>query len=91
MKLFHRNINEEGKMTHSKQLCSKLISLLLALAMILALMPAVSLTASAAGPKYVLTADTPQFSSDGWTWDGQTLHFFGSGTYEVNSDYFSIE
>ena len=78
-------------MTHSKQLCSKLISLLLALAMILALMPAVSLTASAAGPKYVLTADTPQFSSDGWTWDGQTLHFFGSGTYEVNSDYFSIE
>ena len=91
MKLFHRNINEEGKMTHSKQLCSKLISLLLALAMILALMPAVSLTASAAGPKYVLTANTPQFSSDGWTWDGQTLHFFGSGTYEVNSDYFSIE
>ena len=91
MKLFHRNINEEGKMTHSKQLCSKLISLLLALAMILALMPAVSLTASAAEPKYVLTADTPQFSSDGWTWDGQTLHFFGSGTYEVNSDYFSIE
>ena len=91
MKLFHRNINEEGKMTHSKQLCSKLISLLLALAMILALMPAVSLMASAAGPKYVLTADTPQFSSDGWTWDGQTLHFFGSGTYEVNSDYFSIE
>ena len=78
-------------MTHSKQLCSKLINLLLALAMILALMPAVSLTASAAGPKYVLTADTPQFSSDGWTWDGQTLHFFGSGTYEVNSDYFSIE
>ena len=78
-------------MTHSKQLCSKLISLLLALAMILALMPAVSLTASAAGPKYVLTADTPQFSSDGWTWDGQTLHFFGNGTYEVNSDYFSIE
>ena len=91
MKLFHRNINEEGKMTHSKQLCSKLISLLLALAMILALMPAVSLTASAAGPKYVLTADTPLYSSDGWTWDGQTLHFFGSGTYEVNSDYFSIE
>ena len=78
-------------MTHSKQLCSKLISLLLALAMILALMPAVSLTASAAGPKYVLTANTPKFSSDGWTWDGQTLHFFGSGTYEVNSDYFSIE
>ena len=91
MKLFHRNINEEGKMTHSKQLCSKLISLLLALAMILALMPAVSLTASAAGPKYVLTKDTPLYSSDGWTWDGQTLHFFGSGTYEVNSDYFSIE
>lgn len=91
MKLFHRNINEEGKMTHSKQLCSKLISLLLAFAMILALMPAVSLTASAAEPKYVLTADTPLYSSDGWTWDGQTLHFFGSGTYEVNSDYFSIE
>ena len=91
MKLFHRNINEEGKMTHSKQLCSKLISLLLALAMILALMPAVSLTASAAEPKYVLTADTPLYGSDGWTWDGQTLHFFGSGTYEVDSDYFSIE
>ena len=91
MKLFHRNINEEGKMTHSKQLCSKLISLLLALAMILALMPAVSLTASAAGAKYVLTADTPMYGSDGWAWDGQTLHFFGSGTYEVNSDYFSIE
>lgn len=91
MKLFHRNINEEGKMTHSKQLCSKLISLLLAFAMILALMPAISLTASAAGAKYVLTADTPQFSSDGWAWDGQTLHFFGSGTYEVDSDYFSIE
>ncbi len=78
-------------MTHSKQLCSKLISLLLALTMILALVPAVSLTASAAGAKYVLTADTPQFSNDGWAWDGQTLHFFGSGTYEVDSDYFSIE
>lgn len=78
-------------MTHSKQLCSKLISLLLAFAMILAIMPAISLTASAAGAKYVLTADTPQFSSDGWAWDGQTLHFFGSGTYEVDSDYFSIE
>lgn len=91
MKLFHRNINEEGKMTHSKQLCSKLISLLLAFAMILALMPAISLTASAAEPKYVLTADTPLYGSDGWTWDGQTLHFFGSSTYEVDTDYFSIE
>ena len=78
-------------MTHLKQLGGKLLSLLLAFAMILALMPAVSLTASAEEPKYVLKADTPQFSSDGWTWDGQTLHFFGSGTYEVNSDYFSIE
>ena len=78
-------------MTHSKQLCSKLISLLLAFAMILALMPAISLTASAAEPKYVLTADTPLYGSDGWTWDGQTLHFFGSGTYEVDTDYFSIE
>ena len=78
-------------MTHLKQLGGKLISLLLAFAMILALMPAVSLTASAAEPKYVLKADTPQFSSDGWTWDGQTLHFFGSGTYDVGSDYFSIE
>ena len=78
-------------MTHLKQLGGKLLSLLLAFAMILALMPAVSLTASAAEPKYVLKADTPQFSSDGWTWDGQTLHFFGSGTYDVGSDYFSIE
>ena len=78
-------------MTHLKQLGGKLISLLLAFAMILALIPAVSLTASAAEPKYVLKADTPLYSSDGWTWDGQTLHFFGSGTYEVNSDYFSIE
>ena len=78
-------------MTYSRQLGSKLISLLLALAMILALMPAVSLTASAAGAKYVLTADTPMYGSDGWAWDGQTLHFFGSGTYEVDSDYFSIE
>ena len=84
-------ISYKDKMTHLKQLGGKLLSLLLALAMILALMPAVSLTASAAEPKYVLKADTPLYSSDGWTWDGQTLHFFGSGTYDVDSVYFSIE
>mgnify|MGYP004639522799 CR=1 FL=1 len=79
-------------MANLKQLGGKLISLLLALAMITALMPAVSLTASAAGVKYVLTADTPLYDSDGWTWDGQTLHFFGAGTFSVDSpQYFLIE
>ena len=84
-------ISYKDNMTHSRQLGGKLLSLLLAFAMILALMPSVSLTASAAGTKYVLTADTPMYGSEGWAWDGQTLHFFGSGTYDVDSDYFSIE
>lgn len=79
-------------MTHSRQLGSKLLSLLLAFAMILALMPAVSFTASAAGTTYRLEQDKPLFSNDGWAWDGSTLHFFGSGTYNVDSpSYFSIE
>ena len=77
-------------MTHSKQLGSKLISLLLAFAMILALMPAVSLTASAeADALYTLTSDKQQLG-DGWTWNGKTLHFFGSGTYDCSKNYFYI-
>ena len=80
-------------MTHSKQLGSKLLSLLLAFAMILALMPAVSLSAGAAPilPKYSLEKGKPQYE-DGWTWDGDTLHLFGSNTYDCSSQgYFKIE
>ncbi len=77
-------------MTHSKQLGSKLLSLLLAFAMILALMPAVSLTASAEDKAvYTLNKNEHKFG-DGWTWNGQTLHFFGAGTFDVDSLYFSI-
>ena len=77
-------------MTHSKPLGSKLISLLLAFAMILALMPAVSLTASAAGANYTLTSDKAQYA-DGWTWDGETLNFYGSETYDCTNIYFDIQ
>ena len=81
-------------MTHSKPLGSKLLSLLLAFAMILALMPAVSLTAAADTEtvKVTLIGDKPQHG-DCWTWDGKTLHFFGSGTFDVqgnDSNYFLI-
>jgi len=77
-------------MTHSKPLGSKLLSLLLAFAVILALMPAVSLTASAEDKAaYTLNKNEQKFG-DGWTWNGQTLHFFGAGTFDVDSLCFSI-
>ena len=81
-------------MTHFKQLSSKLISLLVAFAMIIALMPAISLPSNAEGITYEssveLTADEPKYSSKGWTWDGKTLHFFGSDTYNLDSSYIKI-
>ena len=79
-------------MTHLKQLGSKLISLLAAFAMILSLMPAVSLTAGAAPITAANELDKgkPQYG-DGWTWDGDTLHLFGSNTYDCSSQiYFQI-
>ena len=64
MNLLHLNITKEDKMTHSKQLGSKLMSLLLAFAMILALMPAVSFTASAADADYTMafSSSFPEWS-----------------------------
>ena len=78
-------------MTQTK-LCSKLISLLLALAMIAAFIPAISHTAAAAGdpPLSNLNADNYLYG-DGWTWDGQTLHFYGSRTFDLKYINFFIE
>lgn len=78
-------------MTQTK-LCSKLISLLLALAMIAAFIPAISHTAAAAAdPAFGnLRADNYVYG-DGWTWDGQTLHFYGSRTFDLKYINFFIE
>ena len=77
-------------MTQTK-LCSKLISLLLALAMIAAFFPVISHTAAAAGdpPFSYLRADNYLYG-DGWTWDGQTLHFYGSRSFDLNNITFNI-
>ena len=77
-------------MTQTK-LCSKLISLLLALAMIAAFIPAISRTAAAAQdpPFSSLNADIYLYG-DGWTWDGQTLHFYGSRSFDLNNIKFNI-
>ena len=77
-------------MTQTK-LCSKLISLLLALAMIAAFFPVISHTAAAVPdpPFSELNADNYLYG-DGWTWDGQTLHFYGSRSFDLNNITFNI-
>lgn len=70
----------------------RLISLLLAFAMILAFIPAISHTAAAASdpPLSNLRADNTLYG-DGWTWDGQTLHFYGSRSFDLKYINFFIK
>lgn len=82
--------SKEENMTKTKSLCSTVISLLLALAMIVAFIPVISLRAEAADPPLSpLRADNYLYG-DGWTWDGQTLRFFGSRSFDTEYTRFDI-
>ena len=93
-------------MTKLKPLGSRLISLLLALAMIAAFIPVISVTAAASDNAYcTLRENEPKYGSEApwnepWYWDGQTLNLYGSYGYSINSSgnggqngayYFEIE
>ncbi len=93
-------------MTKLKPLGSRLISLLLALAMIAAFIPVISVTAAASDNAYcTLRENEPKYGSEApwnepWYWDGQTLNLYGSYGYSFNSSgnggqngayYFEIE
>ena len=93
-------------MTKLKPLGSRLISLLLALAMIAAFIPVISVTAAASDNAYcTLRENEPIYGSEApwnepWYWDGQTLNLYGSYGYSFNRSgdggqngayYFEIE
>ena len=89
-------------MTKIKPFGSRLISLLLALAVIAAFIPMISVTAAASGNAYItLRENEPKYSLDEpWYWDGQTLYLYGSYDYsydrsgnggENGASYFEIE
>ena len=78
-------------MSKSKTFSGKLLGLLLAIAAIIFLIPALSFdTAAATDPPFSnLMADNYLYG-DGWTWDGQTLHFYGSRSFDLNNITFNI-
>ena len=78
-------------MSKSKTISGKLLGLLLAIAAIIVLIPALSFdTAAAIDPPFsTLMADNYLYG-DGWTWDGQTLHFYGSRSFDLNNITFNI-
>lgn len=78
-------------MNKSKTFSVKLLGLLLAIAAIVFLIPALSFdTAAATDPPFsTLRADNYLYG-DGWTWDGQTLHFYGSRSFDLNNITFNI-
>ena len=78
-------------MSKSKTFSGKLLGLLLAIAAIIFLIPALSFdTAAATDPPFsTLRADCYLYG-DGWTWDGQTLHFYGSRSFDLNNITFNI-
>ena len=79
-------------MSKSKTFSGKLLGLLLAIAAIIFLIPALSFdTAAATDPPFSnLMADNYLYG-DGWTWDGQTLHFYGSRSFDLNYINFNIK
>ncbi len=74
-------------MSKSKTFSGKLLGLLLAIAAIIFLIPALSATDP---PFSNLMADNYLYG-DGWTWDGQTLHFYGSRSFDLNYINFNIK
>ena len=78
-------------MNKSKTICGRLFGLLLAIAAIIVLIPALSFdTAAATDPPFsTLMADNYLYG-DGWTWDGQTLHFYGSRSFDTSNIKFPI-
>ena len=79
-------------MSKSKTFSGKLLGLLLAIAAIIFLIPALSFdTAAATDPPFSnLMADNYLYG-DGWTWDGQALHFYGSRSFDLNYINFNIK
>ena len=79
-------------MSKSKTFSGKLLGLLLAIAAIIFLIPALSFdTAAATDPPFSnLMADNYLYG-DGWTWNGQTLHFYGSRSFDLNYINFNIK
>ncbi len=96
-------ISYKEKMTKLKPFGSRLISLLLALAMIAALIPVISVTAAASNNAYIMLRENePRYGCEApwnapWYWDGQTLKLYGSYSYSFNlggddsAYYFEIE
>ena len=78
-------------MSKSKTFSGKLLGLLLAIAAIIFLIPALSFdTAAATDPPFSTLGADNYLYGDGWTWDGQTLHFYGSRSFDLNNITFNI-
>ena len=78
-------------MNKLKTISGKLLGLLLAIAAIIVLIPALSFdTVAISDPALSDFKADNYFYGDGWTWDGQTLHFYGSRSFDLNNITFNI-